>query len=95
MRSFTICICNENSILLNNYTFLIKVYDMKFFSTFESIKYLIFRILKNVIIVTVQIKIRDLRFRNFKLNVIMTNIKFELFSFYFRDDFVSFIIRRI
>ena len=94
MRSFTIYICNENSTLSNNYAFLIKVCDIKFSSVFEFIKYLIFRVLKDVMIAVVQIKTRDLRFRNFNFKTMTTNIKFELFSFLFRDDFVFFVILR-
>ena len=95
MRSFTICIFNENLIFSNNCAFLIKACDIKFFSAFEFIKHFIFRVLKNVTIVIVQIKTRDLRFRNFNFNVVTTNIKFKLFSFLFRDNFVFFNIQRI
>ena len=92
MRSFTICIYNENSTLSNNCAFLIKVCDIKFFSTFKFIKHLIFRVSKNVMIATIQIKTRDFRFRNFNFNAVTTNIKFKLFSSFFRDDFVFFVI---
>ena len=90
MRSFTICIFNENLIFSNNYAFLIRTCDIKFSFAFEFIKHFIFRVLKNVIIAIVQIKTRDFRFCNFNFNVVITNIKFELFLFFLRDDFVFF-----
>ena len=74
---------------------MIKVYDIKFFFIFEFIKHFIFRVLKNVIIIIVQIKTRNFHFRNFNFNVMITNIKFKLFSFLFRDDFIFFNIQRI
>ena len=94
MRSFTICICNENLTLLNNCAFLIKVCNIEFSFTFEFIKHLIFRVLKDVMIAAVQIKTRDLRFRNFNFNVMTTSIKLVLFSFFLRDNFVFLVIRR-
>ena len=53
MRSFTIYIFNENSTLLNNYAFLIKICDIKFSFTLKFIKHFISRVLKNVIIAAV------------------------------------------
>ena len=50
---FIICIYNKNSIFLNNYIFLIRVCNIKFFSAFKFIKYLISRVLKNVMIAIV------------------------------------------
>ena len=91
IRSFTICIFNENSTFSNNYAFLIKICDIKFFFIFEFIKHFIFYILKNVIIAAVQFKTRNFRFRNFNFNIVMTNIKFKMFLFLFRDDFVFLI----
>ena len=95
MHSFTIYIFNENSTFSNNYAFLIKVCDIKFSFIFESIKHFIFRVLKGVTIVTVQIKTRDFHLRNFNINVVTTSIKFKLFLFFFRDDFVFLDILRI
>ena len=95
MRSFTICSFNENSTLLNNCAFLIKVCDINFYFAFKFIKHFIFCVLKDVIIAIIRFKTRDLRFRNFNFNVVTMNIKFELFSFFFRDNFVFSDIRRI
>ena len=95
MRLFTICIFNENSTFLNNYASLIKACDIKFFSASEFIKHFTFRVSKNVTIAAVQIKARDLRFRNFNSNVMTTSIKLELFPSLLRDDFVFSDIRRI
>ena len=94
MRSFIICIFNENSIFSNNCASLIKVCNIKSSSVFEFIKYFISRVLKSVIIATVQIKTRDLRFRNFNFNIMTMNIKFKLFLFFFRDNFIFFDILR-
>ena len=88
MRSFTIYTFNENSIFLNNYASLIKICDIKFSFVFKFIKHFIFRVLKNVIIATVQIKTRNFRFCNFNFNAVTTNIKLKFFSSFFRDDFV-------
>ena len=90
MHSFTICTFNENLTFSNNYASLIRTCDIKFSFTFKFIKHFIFRVLKNVTIVTVQIKTRNFHFRNFNFNIITTNIKFKLFSSFFRDDFVFF-----
>ena len=95
MRSFTICIFNENSTFSNNCASLIKTCDIKFFFASEFIKHFISRVLKNVIIATVQIKTRDFRFRNFNFNVVTASIRFELFPSFLRDDFVFSDIRRI
>ena len=95
MRSFTICIFNEDSTFSNNCASLIKVCDIKFSFAFEFIKHFISRVSKSVIIAAVQIKARNLCFRNFNFNVVTTSIRFELFSFFLRDDFVFFDIRRI
>ena len=95
MRSFTICIFNENLIFLNNCASLIRTCDIKFFSVFKFIKHFIFRVLKSVIIVIVQTKTRNLCFRNFNFNVVTTSIKLKLFSSFFRDDFIFFDILRI
>ena len=74
MHSFTICIFNENSTFSNNCAFLIKACDIKFSSAFKFIKLFIFRVLKDVTIVIVQIKTRNFHFRNFNFNVMTTNI---------------------
>ena len=88
MHSFTICIFNENSTLSNNCASLIKVCDIKFFSAFKFIKHFIFRVLKDVIIAIIQIKMRNLRFRNFNFNIVTTSIKLKFFPSLFRDDFI-------
>ena len=95
MRSFIIYIFNENSSFSNNCTFLIRVYVIKFSFIFKFIKHFIFRILKNVIIAVVQIKTRNFRFRNFNLNIVIMNIKFKLFLFFLRDNFVFLDIQHI
>ena len=95
MRSFTICIFNENSILSNNYASLIRACNIKFSSAFEFIKHFIFRVSKDVTIAIVQIKARDFRFRNFNFNAVTTSIKLKLFSSLLRDGFVFSDIRHI
>ena len=95
MCLFKIYIFNKNLTFLNNCASLIRACDIKFSFISEFIKYFIFRVLKNVIIAIIQIKTRDLHFCNFNFNVVTTNIKLKLFSFFLRDNFVFFDIRRI
>ena len=94
VRSFTICIYNENLIFSNNCAFLIKVCDIKFSSASEFIKHLISRVSRDVMIATIQIKTRDFRFYNFNFNAVTTSIRLKLFSSLLRDDFVFLVILR-